>query len=68
MTKGYDGRAYRFECKVTYDDTENVWLAQNLQEAIAQVKCQLEDPESIMGFVTEVDSKRIPIHTTVVSK
>jgi hypothetical protein len=60
--------SYKFECKVSYPDTENVWLAQTLAEAISQVECQLEDPDSIMGFVTEVDSKRIPVHTTCIER
>ena len=59
---------FRFECKVCYDTEQNTWLASTFEEAVAQVKCQLQDPESILGFVTEVDSKRMPIHTTTVER
>ena len=59
-------KSYRFECKVTYPETENVWLAQTFAEAVSQVECQLDDPDSILGFVTELDSKRIPIHSTCI--
>lgn len=61
-------KGFRFECKVTYENEENVWHAKTFDEAIRQVKCQLQEPDSILGFVTELDKNWLPKHTTAVTK